>query len=579
MHIKTKLQLGLGFIFLLITLICGICIFYVNTLAGVSKLIIKDNYETIAYSRNMLVDLNALDSITQTQRKSDFMKNLKAQENNITEPGEAEKTAHLRLLTERYFSINDSAIASVALNAADSNKNTIYLMQKDLYGLMELNMKAIVRKNQHAERTAENAIIFVSVTCTICFLLAFTFIVNFPGYIANPVKELTMGIQEIARRNYSLRLHYQENDEFGQLAESFNEMAYKLDEFEHSNLAKIVFEKKRVETIIRNMSDMIIGLDENDRILFANPVACNLLGVKEIDMITVYAPDFALKNDLFRTLIRDQADKAIKIFADNKESYFSKETLEIKNADTVLGKVILLKNITKFQELDKAKTNFIATISHELKTPISSIKLSLKLLSDERIGHLNQEQQQLIANIKEDSQRLLTITGELLDLAQVETGHIQLNIQSTDPQAILDYSLEAVKIPARQKQVNIQVDLAQNMPLILADQEKTAWVLINLLSNALRYSPEKGNIMLTIEETEKQVEFSVLDFGKGIEEQYRKLIFDRFFRVPSEINFEKNGNGLGLSISKDFIESQGGSIGVESTVDQGSRFWFALNKA
>ena len=429
MHIKTKLQLGLGFIFLLITLICGICIYYVNTLAGVSKLIIKDNYETIAYSRNMLVDLNTLDSMTQTHRKSDFMKNLKAQENNITEPGEAEKTAHLRLLAERYFSITDSTITSVALNAADSHKITIYLMQKDLYGLMELNMKAIVLKNQHAERTAGNAIIFVSVTCTICFLLAFTFIVNFPGYIANPVKELTMGIQEIARKNYSLRLHYQENDEFGQLAESFNEMAYKLDEFEHSNLAKIVFEKKRVETIIRNMSDMIIGLDENDRILFANPVACNLLGVKEIDMITVYAPDFALKNDLFRTLIRDQADKVIKIFADNKESYFSKETLEIKNADTVLGKVILLKNITKFQELDKAKTNFIATISHELKTPISSIKLSLKLLSDERIGHLNQEQQQLIGNIMEDSQRLLTITGELLDLAQVETGHIQLNIQ------------------------------------------------------------------------------------------------------------------------------------------------------
>ena len=579
MHIKTKLQLGLGFIFLLITLICGICIYYVNTLAGVSKLIIKDNYETIAYSRNMLVDLNTLDSMTQTHRKSDFMKNLKAQENNITEPGEAEKTAHLRLLAERYFSITDSTITSVALNAADSHKITIYLMQKDLYGLMELNMKAIVLKNQHAERTAGNAIIFVSVTCTICFLLAFTFIVNFPGYIANPVKELTMGIQEIARKNYSLRLHYQENDEFGQLAESFNEMAYKLDEFEHSNLAKIVFEKKRVETIIRNMSDMIIGLDENDRILFANPVACNLLGVKEIDMITVYAPDFALKNDLFRTLIRDQADKVIKIFADNKESYFSKETLEIKNADTVLGKVILLKNITKFQELDKAKTNFIATISHELKTPISSIKLSLKLLSDERIGHLNQEQQQLIGNIMEDSQRLLTITGELLDLAQVETGHIQLNIQSTDPQAILDYSLEAVKIPARQKQVNIQIDLVQNMPLILADQEKTAWVLINLLSNALRYSPEKGNIMLTIKETDNQVEFSVLDFGKGIEEQYRKLIFDRFFRVPSEINFEKNGSGLGLSISKDFIESQGGSIGVESTVDQGSRFWFALNKA
>lgn len=567
MHLKTKLQLGFGFIFLLVMLICGISIYYINQLAGASKLIIKDNYETIAYSRNMLVDINATGTKTEKERKTDFNKNLKAQENNITEPGEAELTAHLRLVAERYF------------NGSDSARAIIFVMQQDLYGLMQLNMKAIVRKNQNAQHTAGNAIIFVSITCTICFLLAFTFIVNFPGYIANPVKELTAGIQEIARRNYSQRLHYQENDEFGELAESFNKMAYKLDEFEHSNLAKIVFEKKRVETIIRNMSDMIIGLDENNRILFANPVACNLLGVKEIDMIALYAPDFALKNDLFRNLIRDSADKVIKIFADNKESYFSKEMLEIKNDDNVLGKVILLKNITKFQELDKAKTNFIATISHELKTPISSIKLSLKLLSDERIGNLNDEQLQLVGNIKEDSQRLLSITGELLDLAQVETGHIQLNIQSSDPKAILDYSLEAVKIPARQKQVTIKVEMADIIPFILADQEKTAWVLINLLSNALRYSPEKKCILLVIKETDRQIEFSVSDYGKGIEEQYRKLIFDRFFRVPTEINFEKNGSGLGLSISKDFIESQGGSIGVESTVDEGSRFWFRLNIA
>lgn len=566
MNIKTKLQLGFGFLFLLVMLICGISIFYINHLASASKLIIKDNYETIAYSRNMLIDLSTVPGKNKKLQAKDFTVNLKGQENNITEPGEAEVTAHLHLLADKYFSSTDSSAA------------TVHLLQQDLYELMRLNMKAIERKNLNAQNTAGNAIIFVSITSAICFLLAFTFIVNFPGYIANPVKELTLGIQEIARRNYSQRLHYQENDEFGQLAESFNQMAYKLDEFEHSNLAKIVFEKKRVETIIRNMSDMIIGLDEKDRILFANPVACNLLGVKEIDMIALYAPDFALKNDLFRNLIRDQADKVIKIFADNKESYFSKETLEVKNEDTVLGKVILLKNITKFQELDKAKTNFIATISHELKTPISSIKLSLKLLADERIGHMNKEQLQLIGNIKEDSQRLLSITGELLDLAQVETGHIQLNIQSSDPRAILDYSLEAVKIPAQQKQVTIKVEIAENTPAILADPEKTAWVLINLLSNALRYSAEKGQILVHIKETTKQVEFSVLDFGKGIEEQYRKLIFDRFFRVPSEINFEKNGSGLGLSISKDFIESQGGTIGVESTVDEGSRFFFYLNK-
>lgn len=567
MNIKTKLQLGFGFLFSLVMVISAISIFYINQLAGASRLIIKDNYETIAYSRNMLLDLNPLDKRPAEDRQLDFTKNLRAQENNITEQGEAELTAHLGLLSANWFTQTDTLHKGLAS------------IQQDLYGLMELNMKAIVRKNLNAQHTAGNAIIFVSLACSICFLLAFTFIVNFPGYIANPVRDLTAGIQEIANRNYSQRLHYTEKDEFGQLAESFNLMAFKLDEFEHSNLAKIVFEKKRVETIIRNMSDMIIGLDERDRILFANPVACTLLGVREIDMIAVYAPDFALKNDLFRNLIRNQADKVIKIFADNKESYFSKEILEIKNQDTVLGKVILLKNITKFQELDKAKTNFIATISHELKTPISSIKLSLKLLSDERIGPMNKEQQQLIGNIREDSQRLLSITGELLDLAQVETGHIQLNIQPTDPRSIIDYSLEAVKISSRQKQVDITVELPENPQFILADQEKTAWVLINLLSNALRYSSDHGNILLSVREQDGQVEFSVQDYGKGIEEQYRNLIFDRFFRVPSEINFEKNGSGLGLSISKDFIESQGGSIGVESKVDEGSRFYFCLNKA
>ncbi len=564
MNIKTKLQLGFGFLFFLVMLISGISIYYINHLASASRLIIKDNYETVDFSRNMLLDLNPLNHAPLPDRVADFKKNLNAQENNITEPGEAELTAHLRMISDKYFNIPD--------------QESVPVIQMDLYALMALNMKAIVRKNNNSQLTSSNAIIFVSMACALCFLLAFTFIINFPGYIANPVKELTAGIQAIARKNYSQRLHYQENDEFGQLAESFNLMAEKLDEFENSNLAKIVFEKKRVETIIRNMSDMIIGLDENERILFANPVACNLLGVKEIDMLRQYAPDFALRNDLFRTIIKDQGEKVIRIYADNKESYFSREVLEVKNEEVLLGKVILLKNITKFKELDKAKTNFIATISHELKTPISSIKLSLKLLTDERIGYMNNEQQQLLSNISEDSQRLLTITGELLDLAQVETGHIQLNIHASNPLAIIEYSLEAVKIAARQKKVEIQVQIPPDISEIMADQEKTAWVLINLLSNALRYSAEKGLILLKVEEIEKQVRFSVLDSGKGIEEKYCALIFDRFFQVPTEINFEKNGSGLGLSISKDFIESQGGSIGVESKVDQGSRFFFTLNK-
>ncbi len=175
------------------------------------------------------------------------------------------------------------------------------------------------------------------------------------------------------------------------------------------------------------------------------------------DLIGKYAPDVALKNDLLRNLIADKGNSAaLKIFADDKESYFSKEILNITAEDKAIGSVILLRNITQFKELDLAKTNFIATISHELKTPIASIKMSLKLLEDERIGNLNVEQKKLVSHIKDDSQRLLSITGELLDLAQVETGKITLEKQLAEPRAIIDYANNALKVQAGTEAYNCQ---------------------------------------------------------------------------------------------------------------------------
>src|SRR5581483_11308494 len=188
--------------------------------------------------------------------------------------------------------------------------------------------------------------------------------------------------------------------------------------------------------------------------IFVNEVACTLIGITEENLIGKYAPDVALENDLFRNLlVTDQ--QRMKIYADNRESYYSKEILSVVSKERVIGKVIILKNITEFQQLDEAKTNFIATISHELKTPISSIKMSLKLLQDERVGKVNTEQMQLLENIDDDARRLLQITGELLDMAQVETGKLNLNFGSTHPQNIIDYAIKAVKFTADQKQVAI----------------------------------------------------------------------------------------------------------------------------
>src|ERR1700744_2307968 len=568
MTIKNKLRAGFGFLFLLAFICCGLSIYFLNRLSADASVIIKDNYETLQYVKNIGSALDQNQSSLNKAQISIIENNLVKQEHNITEPGEQEHTDSLRSKYEQLKLLGSDAAKQSALRSQ---------VRAQLYAIMQLNMSAIGHKNAVAKSTANRATWLVALIVSFLFLVAFSFVVNFPGYIANPISELTDRIKEISKRNYHQQLSFKSNDEFGELAQAFNTMTFKLDEYENSNLASILFEKKRIETIINSMHDGIIGFDEKSFIIFVNEVACTLIGMAESTLIGKYAPDVALENDLLRNLLVTDQSK-MKIFADDRESYYSKEVLSVTSKEKVIGKVIILKNITEYQQLDEAKTNFIATISHELKTPISSIKMSLKLLEDERIGEVNTEQRQLLGNIDDDARRLLQITGELLDMAQVETGKLNLNFGSTHPKNIVDYAVKAVKFTADQKQVTINVKYDDNLPEVRADLDKTTWVLINLLSNAIKYSHEKSVVDLVVKKLKgDDIEFSVADHGQGIENKYLPRIFERYFKVPGA-TLDQTGTGLGLAIAKDFIEAQSGKIGVESELGEGSRFYFTLKK-
>lgn len=571
MKIKTKLTFGVGLLFCLIMLLSGVSIWYINDLRKDTGNILMANYNTLEYSRNMLL---ALDEMNTEQRAvSAFETNLKKQLKNETEIGESDITLQISNL-----------FSDLKINT--ENDSLKIIIRKDIAALMKLNMNAIVQKSHIANNTAENAIIWIIITGGLCFLIAFALLVKLPGNVANPILALTESIKEIANQNYRQRLNYESHNEYGDLARSFNIMAEKLEEYSNSRLEKILKEKKRVETLINNMHDPVIGLDEHKVILFINDEALKITGLSRNEILNKPVQDIAVTNDLIRTLIVDlinpsaKKDEApLKIFSDEKESFFEKEIIHIEinktgeNETELIGYVILLKNITIFKELDSAKTNFIATISHELKTPISSIKMSTQLLEHNETGILNNEQKQLIEGIKEDSTRLLQITGELLNMSQVETGNIQLNIQSTDPELIVRYAIDTTKLQAEQKKIKLQIDVETDIPDIIADAEKTAWVLINFLTNAIRYSMEDSEIVVSLQKDDKGALFSVKDFGKGIDLRYRKKIFDRYFQIPGS---SKSGSGLGLAISKEFIETQGGTIGVESSPGMGSTFFFII---
>lgn len=568
MKLKTKLTLGVGLLFLLIVLLSVIGSVYINKLKSDTEKILTANYNSLEYSKNMLISLDRMstDSVVSVR---DFEKNNALQENNLSEIGEKEITQNLKIHFGSF------------LKHPDSKKEK--LIREDLVKIMSLNMKGIERKSDTAIITAERATFWIVSLGTVSFLIAFILLFNLPQTIAEPINQLTFSIKQIANKNYSERVHFKGSEEFNDLANSFNIMAEKLQEYESSTLSTQLMDKKRIETLVNNMHDAVIGLDENHFIYMINDEALNITNLRKEDIIGKTAHEVAVNNDLVRELLKNMdhpVKDPIKIVTDNKENYFEQEIVPINIVQTgekekkYIGKVILLRNITPFKELDFAKTNFIATISHELKTPIAAIKMGVQLLGNQKFGELNDQQKELLKSINDDGQRLLDITGELLNLSQVESGNIRLNIESCSPKEIVLTAIKNVEKLAEQKHIAVTTDFVLgDEDFVSADFDKTVWVMNNFLSNAIKHSFQDENIKILVERSEAMIQFSITDTGSGIDEKYHRQIFDRYFQVPGE---HQNGTGLGLAISKNFIEKQHGEIGVKSSPNQGSTFYFEL---
>ncbi len=555
--VKNKIRLGTIFLFLLVMSSGGVGIFYLVKLRQETNNILRANYESLQYAHRMQIALDSLqmgnpdyaDSI-----ESDLLK----QEFNITEAGEKEAT---ELLRNSFFKLQNGDSSAAGF------------IRQQLQTILFLNMQAIQQKSENSEAASEKAVTIIITSVAIILLIGFTFSVNFPSVLTDPITKLTEAINEISQKNYHHRIYIQSKDEFGQLANSFNEMAERLEYFESSNVAKLIFEKSRAEAVINSLKDASIGIDKNDTILFANEQALQLLGVAAKEVVGVKSAILASRNDLFRFLLEEKTNNPFKVIIENRENYFLKEIIEIEHESTS-AKLIVLKNITSFKELDVAKTNFIATISHELKTPLASSDFSIKLLNDERIGKLTPEQKELINNLSTDNQRMVRILSELLNLAQIETGRIQLKNQPVTISKVVEESVTAVAAAAKEKTVQIETSIPSGLPEMEGDPDKISWILNNLLTNAIKFSPLQDTILLQVLQTPNAIEFSVKDHGPGIEPSLQTRIFERFYQVPGQSS--QKGSGIGLAICKEMVEAMGGTIWVKSKMGEGSTFGFTL---
>ncbi len=582
--LRTKTFLGLGFLFLLIVLMSVLGANMTHQMASDTESILKDNFASVHYGYLMLDDLDQMqqfviassDTTALQYQKPEvrFDSVLSREASNITEQGEARLVKNLQVTFSRYRIVAGQSGPDRTGQLTSLNRK----IKHDVQEIYHINRQALINRNNRVIQRGYDSSVTTLILGGFSTIVALVFMVLFPGILVNPLREITDKINAISQGDYEQRVEHSSSDELGILATSFNRMASKLQEFEQSTLSDVFAQKKRLETVLTSMTDAVFILNENKRVIMVNAACTTLSGLAESELVDKHISELARTNDFMSDIVSDLIipfgptdtfeSKPIKVMVNKRERYFTKEILNLsitpateKNA-TLIGHLIILKDVTDLAEKDLAKTNFLATVSHELKTPISSINLTLKLLRDKKIGQLNEEQGNLLNSVRQDTDRLNSFVKELLNFSQLESGNIRLNVTDTDLGELIDYARKALQRQLDDKKLSIVTSLPDEPVSIKADPEKTVWILTNLIGNAVRYSPENGVITITVTQSDKEVMIAVNDQGAGIPKEFQNRIFEKFVQVGGDA---RRGTGLGLAISKEFLLAQGGSIWLDKS--------------
>jgi signal transduction histidine kinase len=326
--------------------------------------------------------------------------------------------------------------------------------------------------------------------------------------------------------------------------------------------------------------DSILALSLDGKINFANPAAGKLLQKLNGD----YGLPPAIQEEVGKVLkgapdsVPTSFEKAVAVRIDDHEAFLLPRVIGMRDeSGNMFGAALVLQDVTRFRLMDEVKTNLVSTVSHELKTPLTSIRMGLHLLLEERIGPLNPKQLELLVAAREDSERLLRMINDLLDLARLESGHTRQRLEVVSAATLIEEALPDLRSLAEAHDARLVADIAPDLPEITIDSRQIHHVFSNFVSNAARFSKAGDKIVLSAKQVGKTVRFSVLDHGPGISREFQSRVFERFFRIPG--TEESNGVGLGLAIAKEIVGSHGGSIGLHSTPGEGSEFYFDLPAA
>jgi two-component system, NtrC family, sensor histidine kinase KinB len=582
----------------------AIAVWSVVTVGGQPERILHDNYRSIRAAQQMRESIDSLDADTlkilaghredAIQRippqRNHFSEALKTEANNITEEGEQAAVDNVQASWNDYCQTLDDYLGTSENPALTESyfgklEPAATRVRESVDKIMSINQEAMLAKRDQAQSFGDwtgRWLLAVALAALVMGLAASVWLIN---RLLVPLSLLTQAVTRLEEGDFLARAYVNNRDEIGQLAQQFNTMAERLQDYRNSSLGELLLAQRAAKATIDSISDPVIVLLADGRILELNREAEVLMGGQfevESGILAAMSPQLrsAVEAAIAHVLqgrgpyVPSGPDDAVSVNTDTGERwYLTRATPVYEDRGAITGVTVILQDVTKLRRFDQLKDDLIATVAHEFRTPLTSLRMAIHLCLDGVAGPLSEKQTDLLQAGREDCERLQQNVDELLELARVQSDRLRIHPQPTLAKSLVDSAVAPFQLPANQRGVSLMRGIIPPVYHVVADPERIQTVFSNLLTNGIRHTPPGGAIRVGGHANGEFMKFEVVDDGEGIAKEHQAAVFQRFYRVPGS---SSGSAGLGLALSKEIVEAHGGDIGVTSEVGKGSTFWFTL---
>jgi PAS domain S-box-containing protein len=597
MSLRVKLLIGYSVFIAALVVLGAWSAWRLHDMGKVSRRIISENYDSVVAAEEMKESLERQDSAALfallgareralaqlREHRARFDANFQKAANNITELGEAGAIESIRQDHDIYYQRFDSFIAKATTDEYFTQLEPQFnKLRADCEHLLQLNQRAMLAKSEAARQVAQlwfyRTLLIAGILVGAGLFLAF-FLAN---RIVGPLRELTATTAKIAGGDLNAKVSVNSKDEVGLLAAEFNRMAERIRQLRTSDKGKLLVAQQTTEAAIDSLYDPVLVTDAEGHVTRLNLAAEEIFGsekentgrhVGEVARDERIAGAVAEALQSQRPVAGDGMSAVLPLAVDGLERSFRLRTTPMRdNGKHLLGAVTLLEDITHLREIDRLKSEFIATASHELRTPLTSVQMGVHLLLERTAGDLTDKQVEVLSACREDCERLDKLMRDLLDLSRIEAGESKPALEPVRTKDLICAANQELRSQVEAKGIAFRVDAPAELPTVMADRSQVERVLHNLVVNAIRYT-KQGEIKISVLPRGNFVAVSVSDTGAGIPHEYLPHIFDKFVQVPGA---PTGGAGLGLAISRLIVEGHGGQISAQSEPEKGSTFTFTL---